>query len=191
MSWIAAGIAVVGAGVKIYSGIKQNKLAKQMHPTTNAETDNPYLKAQLGTVQQLFNAPIPGMQNQMRGIQASQSNTNSYIQRNATDSAQALSLGELNQGITNNAVTNLGGQEAQYKMGLLGNLSNAYGAAYGSVLDKYKTESAQQQGLRSAGMQNIYGGINDVSSAYSSGTQYQDTQKYNQQYLDYLKSKNK
>jgi len=189
-SWVAVGVAVVGAGVKIYSGIRQNKLAKQIHPTTNAQTDNPYLKEQLGYTKNLIDAPMPGYANQLRNINTNQANTNNYIERNATDSGQALALGQMSQGITNNSYDNLQGQEGAWKMGLLGNLSNAYGAAYGSVVDKYRTETAQQQGLRSGGMQNLYGGINDLSSAYSSGAQYMDSKKYNQEYLDYLKSKN-
>lgn len=190
MSWIAVGVAVVGAGVKIYTGLHQAHLAKQIHPTTNAQTDNPYLNAQLGTAKQLFNSQMPGTADEMKGIANAQGNFNANVQRNATDSSQALALASLGQGGANNAYQNLGQQEGAWKMGLLGNLSNAYGAAYGSVLDKYRTETAQQQGLRQGSMQNIYGGINDLSSAYSSGAQYQDTQKYNQQYLDYLKSKN-
>lgn len=189
MSWIAVGVAVVGAGVKIYSGIRQNQLAKQIHPTTNAQTDNPYLKQQLGTAKQLFNSQMPGTADEMKGIANAQGNFNANVQRNATDSAQALQLASLGQGGANNAYLKLGEQEGAWKMGLLGNLSNAYESAYGSVLDKYRTETAQQQGLRQGGMQNIYGGINDLSSAYSTGMQYTDSQKYNQEYLNYLKSK--
>lgn len=188
-SWIAVGVAVVGAGVKIYSGIHQAHLAKQIHPTMNAQTDSPYAKEQLGYAKNLISSPMPGYTDMKRNIEANQANTFNNVQRNATDSGQALALGGLNQVATNNAFSNLNEQEGAWKMGLLGNLSNAYGTAYNSVAEKYRTETAQQQGLRNGSMQNIYGGINDLSSAYSAGKQYQDTNKYNNDYLDYLKSK--
>lgn len=179
MSWIAAGVAIVGAGVKIYSGIKQNQAAKKMKPQYQQYQPSPYAKEQLAFTKQMFNAPMPGLQDQIRGIQSAQSNTNSFVQRNATDSAQALSLGELNQGQANNNFTNLGQQQRSWQMGLLSNLNQAYGAMIGegdkqykSMFDKYNSDVNIQQGLRNAGMQNVTSGIGDISSGISQGIQY-------------------
>lgn len=179
-TWVAIGVSAIGAGTKIYSGFKQNSLANKINPQFDQYQTSPYAKQQLGTAQQAYNAPMPGYQDQVRGIQTAQSNANSFVQKNATDSGQALSLGGLNQGIANNAVTDLGRQQAQYKMGMLGNLNNAYGAMigegdkeYNSQFQKYQTDVGIQQGLRSGGMQNISSGINDIASGIATGQQSQ------------------
>jgi hypothetical protein len=190
MAWVAIGVAGIGAAVKIGTGAHQNHLANEINPQFNQYKASPYAKQQLGTAQQMFNGRMPGANDIYNGIQANQSNIISNINRNATDSGQALALATGTQGNTNNAITNLGIQEGQYKASMLNNLNAGYQAMigegdkeYNSMFQKYQTDVGQQQGLRNAGMQNISGGVNDVASGISTGLQAKQQNDFNSQLL--------
>jgi hypothetical protein len=168
---IAGGAAVLGAGAKIYSGIKQGQAANKINPNYKAYTESPYAKQSLGLAQQMFNSRMAGAADASRGIQNTQGNQIANIQRNATDSSTALALGAAAQGQADSSVNNLGVQEGQYKMGLLDNVQNAYNQLtrehqniYQDQFDKYKLDSAAKQQLKNASTANIVGGIGDVAS---------------------------
>lgn len=168
---IGAGIGAVADIGKLLFGIHQNNLANQINPVFNQYQTSPYAKNQLGIAQQLFNAPMAGAVTEQQNIGANQANTNATVQRNATDSGQALAIAAGTQGQSNQAYSDLGVKEAQNKYSLLNNLNAGYSAmtnegdkVYQSMLDKYKMDTEQQQQLRGAGAQNIFGAGSDLSA---------------------------
>lgn len=191
---IGSGIGSALGGVadifKIFTGLHQNKLANQIHPNFVPYQSSPYAAAQLGIAEQAYNAPIPGYQDDMRGIQAGQQNVISNISRNATDAGQALALATGTQGQSNNAVTALGDKAAVYKANMLNNLNAGYQAMIEegnkvnkSELDKFQIDTGQQAALRGAGFNNIAGGINDAASQFSLMSQQKKQDDFNKQLL--------
>jgi hypothetical protein len=176
---VSVGLGVVGAGSKIISGIHQNHLANQIHPDWQQYQTSPYAKQQLGIAQQLFNGRMPGAAQEEQNILTSQNNFVNNAQRNATDSSQLLALGGLSQGGTNNALEQLGIQEARSKMGFLDNLNNAYQAminegnkVYQSQADKYQSDVNARSALRNSGAQNVNSAFNDLGSSAFMANQY-------------------
>ena len=100
-----------------------------------------YPGMQLGVAQNAFNARMPGSSQFQNNIFASQGNTLSNINRNATDASQALALGAAAQGQTDQALGNLQLQEADWKKFGLQNLNAAYGA--NTQEDQYMNENNQ------------------------------------------------
>ncbi len=168
---ISVGVGVLGAGSKIFSSIKQNHAANQIHPDWQQYQTNPFAKQQLGIAQQLFNGRMPGAAAEEQNILSSQGNFLNNVNQNATDSSQALALGGLSQGVTNNAFNQLGIDESKSKMGFLDNLNEAYRSmigegnkVYQSQADKYASDVNAKTSLRNAGAQNMSSAFNDLSS---------------------------
>lgn len=162
---------MVGSIFKIVQGIKQNKESKKINPVWQEYAENPYAKQQLGTAVNAYNAPMAGGVELQRNILANQGNAIGQINRNATDSSQALALGALSQGQSNNAFQNYQIQNAQSKYSMLDNLNRAYGVMigegdkkYNSIMQKYMMDVQRKDNLKSSGMQNIYGGLDDITS---------------------------
>jgi hypothetical protein len=181
---VSVGLGVLGAGEKIYSGIHQSHLANQIHPDWQQYQTSPYAKQQLGIAQQLFNGRMPGAAQEEQNILTSQNNFVNNAQRNATDSSQLLALGGLAQGGTNNALGELGIQEARSKLGFLDNLNSAYQSminegnkVYQSANEKYLSDVAAKTALRNAGAQNTNSGFNDLGSNAFMANQYFYPQK--------------
>ena len=193
--FFAAGAALSGIGAigKAIFGIGQNHKANQIHPEWHQYETSPYAKQQLGLAQQLFNGRMAGAGNLENNIAASQANFTNSIDRNATDSAQALALASAGQATANQGYNDLQTKELQNKYGLLNNLNAGYDAmtaegdkVYQSQLAKYQMDKAEQAGLRNAGWQNIFGGINDASSLMLQLDQKKKQQQFNSNLLNGL-----
>lgn len=175
---IGAGIGAIGAIGKAIFGGKQRKEARKINPIFNQYKANPYAKQQLGLAQQMFNGRMAGAGDLEKNIFTNQANFQSNVNRNATDSSQALALAAAGQGQTNNALGNLQTQEAQNKYGMLQNLNNAYGVniqegdkEYNSMFQKFQMDTARKTALMGAGAENIFGGIGDLASLGIQGSQ--------------------
>jgi len=175
---IGAGIGALGSIGKMIFGGKQRRQGKMINPIFNQYKTNPYAKQQLGIAQQMFGGRMAGAAGLERNIFANQANNQSNINRNATDSSQALALGAAGQGQTNQALGDLQTQEAQNKYGMLQNLNQAYGGMisegnkeYESMLQKFQMDTAQKNALMGAGAQNMFGGISDLASLGIQGSQ--------------------
>lgn len=172
-------MGLLGDIAGIFVGAHQNKLANKIHPVWNQYQTNPYAKMQLGLAENLFNGEMPGEQQERQSIAGAQSNYNAAIDRNATDSGQALALASGAQTVANNAYSNLGSKVADYKLTTANNLNKAYGTmvnegdkVYQSMLQKYQMDSEAKAALRNSAYQNIFGGLNDLSgSAFLGGNQ--------------------
>lgn len=174
---IAGGI---GGLVKLGLGIHQDHLANEINPVWQQYKTSPYAQAQLGIAQQSYNGRMAGAGYQQSNIANSQGNYLNNVNRNATDSSQALALAGVSQGQANNAYQNLGAEEAQNKNAMLQNLNQAYGAMtdeqwkeYQSMLTKYQMDSGTQNALRSGAWNDISGAANDIGSTAVAYGQYQ------------------
>lgn len=172
---IISGIASIG---KIFAGIKQNKEANAINPVYKPYEVSPYAKKQLGLANQFLNGRMAGASGAEQNIAGAQANYGASVQRNATDSGQALSAGLLSQGQTDAAYNQLGINEAQNKQQMLGNVNNALQGMtaegdkmYQDMLQKYQIDTQQKAALRSSAWQNIFGGVNDMASTAIQGDQ--------------------
>lgn len=157
---IGAGIGVVGAASKIYTGFKQNSQANKINPVWDDSAN----QAQLGTALNMFNGRMAGASNLENNIRASQGQTINNINRNATDASQALALTQMSQNTADNAYGDLQTKEAQNKYSLLQNLNNAYGDINSNMKQKFQIETAAKGATREGAYKNVIGGINDISA---------------------------
>lgn len=178
LALIGAGLGAAGAVGKFFSGIKQTKEAKKINPVWQQYQSSPFAKSQLGLAQNLFGGRMFGAANRERNIYASQGNAMAGINRNATDSSQALALAAGAQGQADQSFANLQADEAQNKYSLLGNLNKAYGQMIGegdkvheSLLQKYQMDAQRKDALMSSGAQNKFGAVSDLSSLALQGSQ--------------------
>lgn len=169
----AVGGALAGLGQlgRFGLGLKQNKLANKINPQYNPYKANPLAAQNLAQTQLMFGGRMAGAANAERNIAASGASQIGNINRNATDSAQALALASGVQGATNQAFTDLQAREQQQKVGMLDNLNRAYAMSiqegdkeYQDMMRKYQLELEAKTALRNAGLGNMYGAINDTSS---------------------------
>lgn len=168
---IGAGLGLANSIGRFISGGKQKREARLINPIWHQYETSPYAKSQLGIAQQMFGGRMAGAAGLEQNITSNKANTISNIQRGATDASQALALAAGAQGQADNAYSKLAIDESQNKQMMLGNLNQAYGQmigegdkVYQSQLQKYQLDSQRKDALNSAGMQNKYGAVSDLSS---------------------------
>ncbi len=168
---VGIGVGALAGVAKYFLGKKQDNLANKINPNFVPYQENPLAKQQLGIAQQFLNGRMAGAGMLEQNIANSQANQMSNISRNASDSSTALALGAAAQGQANNAYGNLQTKEAQNKYNLLDNLNAAYATniregdkVHQSQMDKFGIDTNEKSQLRSAGVQNQFGALNDLSS---------------------------
>lgn len=168
---IGAGLGLLGQVGKFLSGAKQKKEARKINPIFNQYQASPFAKQQLDLAKQLYGGRMPGAAALEKNIFSSGANAVNAGLRNATDASQALALGAASQGQTNESLSDLQTKEAMNKQAMLQNLNQAYGTniaegdkEYESMLQKYQMDAQRKDALNSAGAQNKYGAVSDLSS---------------------------
>jgi hypothetical protein len=126
---IGGALGTVGTIFGAVAGMKADKKLSQLQKEDPVYHGSPYAHQQLGLAQSLLNARMPGAAAQERNIYSNQANYLGQVNRNATDSSQALALAGMAQGQTNQAFNQLGIQEAQDYNNRLQNMNQAYGVA--------------------------------------------------------------
>jgi hypothetical protein len=186
----------VSALAKIGGGIFQSAKANEIDPQYTPYQTSPYAKQQLSLAQQLYGGRLFGAPDLERNILASQSNYLNSVGRNASDSGQALLMGQLAQGQTNQNFQNLQIQEAQNKYNMLNNLNQGYQGmidegdkVYQDMMTKYQIDVQDRAALRGASWNNIFGGFSDIASGAMQYDQQGKQDAFNKQYLDILKGK--
>ncbi len=174
---IAVGVAAVGAGYEIYQGQHQAHLAKEAIKNQPKFTPTNYAQKQYATAQQAYNSPMPGTSQYQQDIGAAQGNYLDFVNKNATDSGQALALGGLSQGMATNAYNDLQTKQANYHTSMLDNLNNAYQAMINENNNNAtmkNNEYAQRTNiaLSGAGAQSTYQGIQGLGSDAFVASQY-------------------
>jgi len=139
-------LGAVGEAAKIYTGIHQNHLANQINPQYTPYQTSPYAQKQLGLAEQLYSGRMFGAPELEKNILSTQAATLNNIGKNATDSSQALALGQLSQGQTNQAFNQLQTQEAQNKADLeaFTKSQEAYKASQLAMIEKEEELSRQR-----------------------------------------------
>jgi hypothetical protein len=173
-SAIGLGVGLVGTVGKLFSAGKANSQLNALIGQDPTYTANPIAGQRLGLAQQLLNARQPGAANAEANIYGNQASTQANIERNATDSSQALAAGAGAQGQTNQAFTNLGAQEAS---GYMGRVQNLAGAQQGEINEGDKVyqdqvrrfgDLAQIRGAQNQNRQSAWGSVANAGSAVTS-----------------------
>lgn len=163
----------------IFGGAKQKRLAKMIHAMDPTYQVSQYAKDQLSTAQNAYNGRMAGATNAEQNIFTNEANQFANIDRNATDSSQALALAGGIGGQTGDALNQLGVAEGQNKQSMLGNLnaafqnmSNEEKMVYQDKLRKYNDAIKAKEDLMRSGMtnqQNAFNQIGSIGSLYASG----------------------
>lgn len=122
---IGAGVGLVGGIANLFGSRRANKRLEGLISQNPSYQSNPIAAQRMALAQQLLNARQPGAAAAERNIYGSQANSLAQINRNATDSSQALALAAGTQGQTNEAFGDLAQQEAQGFQQRYQNLSGA------------------------------------------------------------------
>jgi hypothetical protein len=165
---IGLGIGLIGGIGKMIGRGKANRTMQQLMKENPAYQENPLARQRLALAQTLFNARTPGAAQAERNIFSNQANTVANINRNATDSSQALALATGAQGQTNNDIMQLGQMEAQDGQRRYGNLAGAQQGMIGEqdklFQDKVRRfqDKAQISGAINENRQNGWGDISNL-----------------------------
>jgi len=138
---------------------------------------NPFAKQQLSLANNMFNGRMAGAGQLQQNIFSNQGNTIDNINRNATDSSQALALGAAAQGQTNENLSDLQMREAQNKQMMLQNLNQAYGVNINEGDKDYEDQvrrfgnlasiRGQQQQNKTNALNGVFNGLNsDINQAF-------------------------
>lgn len=165
---IGLAVGLVGGVGRLFARGKANKEMKALMARNPVYRENPLAKQRLGLAQSLLNARMPGAATAEKNIFANQANQISNINRGATDSAQALALATGTQGQTNQAISDLGQQEAADYQRRFGNYA---GAQEGVINEQNKvfqdqvrrfSDTAQIQGQINQNRQNSWGEVSNL-----------------------------
>jgi hypothetical protein len=166
----AAGAAVglIGGIGSIIGNAKSNRQLERLIKQNPTYKSSPYAGQRMALAQQLLNARQPGAAAAERNIYGSQASTLANVQRNATDSSQALALAAGAQGQTNQAFGDLAQQEAQ---GYQQRYQNLAGAQEGMIQEGDKVyqdqvrrfqDLAAIRGAQSQNRQSMWQGISNM-----------------------------
>lgn len=122
---IGAITGLIGGIGKWFGRNKSNRQLDELYKQDPTYSINPLAKEAYGLAQTQLNARMPGATTVERNIFKNQAGQLGNISRYATDASQALALGAMSQGQTNDALENLGLQEVQDYQRRLGNLTEA------------------------------------------------------------------
>lgn len=155
----------------IFTAKAANKSLNNVLKQQSEYQENPLAAQYLGLSKNMFNGRMAGATEQERGIYANNANFNSQVNRNASSGSQALSLAAAGQGQADQSLQNLQLQEQQQKMGLLGNLNQAYGQSIKEG-DKVYQDKVRRfndyASIRGAQMKNRTNAVNGVFNGLES-----------------------
>ena len=115
----------VGTIFGAVAGMKADKKLSKLLNENPSYTSSPYAKERYDLAKTLLNSRMAGSATMERGIQSAAGNAYGNIQRNTTDSSQALAMMAGIQGQAGDQSTNLGRLEGQDYQQKLANLSGA------------------------------------------------------------------
>lgn len=168
LSIIGLGTGLIGGIAGLFGAGSANKKLDQLLSQDPTYKANPIAAQRLGLAQTLLNARSPGAAYAEKNIYGNQANQQANIERNATDSSQALALGAASQGQTNKAFEGLNEQEAADYQRRYGNLT---GAQEGQIQEGDKVyqdqvrrfgDIAQIRGAQNANTQNAWNSISNL-----------------------------
>lgn len=162
---------VVQGAINAIQSRKANKELESLLGQDPSYQSNPLAAQQLAMAQNLYNGRMEGAASQERNIYQNQANTFNAVNKNATDSSQALALAGASQGQSNQAFAGLRQQEAQNKYGMLQNLNQAYAGMIGEG-DKVYNDKIRRYGdlaqIRGMQRQNKTNAVNGIFNGLNS-----------------------
>lgn len=167
LSLIGAGVGGLGAIGGIVNMFTSGSRLKSLMAQEPVYQANPVAAQRMALANTLLNARMPGASAMERNIYGNQANQMANVNRNATDSSQALAMGAAAQGQTNQAFQNLGVQEQQDYYNRLQNLTGAQQGmiAEGDKVFQDKVRRFQDMaGITGAQMQNTQQGWNSIAN---------------------------
>ena len=171
---IAKGLFGIASGI-FGGGAKRRAEAKARQAQMNAELEakkNVDLSQQgLAEAKRIAGGRMAGAGMMEQNIYGAQAGTLAGVNRNATDSSQALALAGATQGQTNAAFNNLAGMEAQNGVVQQGQVQQARAGvqnAQGNLQNMYSQQGQQAaQDATQIGManqHNIFGGLGEIAN---------------------------
>lgn len=167
-SGIGAGLGLVGGIANIFGASSANSQLEALIKKDPKYAANPIASQRMGLAQTLLNARSPGAAYAEQNIYGNQANQQANVERNATDSSQALALGAASQGATNKAFGDLNNQETQDYQRRYGNL---VGAQQGEIQEGDKVyqdqirrfnDLAQIRGAQNQNTQNAWSSLSNL-----------------------------
>lgn len=165
---IGLGTGLIGSIGNLFGNRRANRQLERLISQNPQYKSNPIASQRLGLAQQLLNARMPGAAARERNIYGTQANTLGQINRNATDSSQALALAAGTQGQVNEAFGDLSQQEAgDYQR----RYSNLTGAQEGMIQEGNKVyqdqvrrfqDLAAIRGTQNRNRQNTWQGVSNM-----------------------------
>lgn len=156
---------------QIFTAFKQKKMAKKILLNDPTYQASPYAKDQLALARNAFNGRMAGATSAEQNIFTNQANQVANVNRNATDSSQALALAAGIGGQTNQSLNELGAMEAQNKNAMLGNYNAALQGMteeerriYQDKLRKYLEAAQAKKELQNASMTNMQNAFNQFGN---------------------------
>lgn len=147
---------LIGGIGKLFARGKANRDLRDLQ-----KQDPVYDTGRLNLARTLLNARMPGASSAERNIYGNQANQVANINRNATDSSQALALGAGTQGVTNQAFEQLGDQENQDYQRRYGNVVNEENNKYQDQVRRYG-DKAQILGAQNENRQNSWTEVSNM-----------------------------
>ncbi len=168
LSMAGLGLGVIGGIGGLFASGSNNRSLSRLLSKDPTYTSNPIAAQRMGLASSLLNARMPGAAAAERNIYGSQANFMGQVNRNATDSSQALALAAAGQGQANQGFENLNQQENQDYQRRYGNL---VGAQEGMIQEGDKVyndqvrrfgDMAQIRGAQAANRSNAWQGISNL-----------------------------
>lgn len=166
----------VGGIAGIFQGNKMLKQAKKINPIYEKYQTSQAAKNLAGMAQTNLNAVNPSFGMQQRAIQGAQANAMAGVNRNVTDSSQALAMIAGMQGQADQASANLGVQMDNQRQQNMQNWMSAQNVLLGEdrmkyqdMLTKYQMDTQQKAALETAGRNAITQGIGQVGGSLMQG----------------------
>lgn len=180
--WAQAMSLIPIVGGQISQGIMQNSLSRNqreaaaaINPVDVEYKASEFAKEQLSSARNAINARMPGSQQMENNLYKSGANTMMNLARAANPQQLIASAGAV-QSNTNNALSNLATQEAQYRTSMLGNLNNALQVmtnegdkVYADQTNRFNRQYAEKQNLLNASQQNFSNSLQSATGAMNAG----------------------
>jgi len=155
----------------IFTSRAANKSLSNVLKNQTTYQANPLAAQYLAFSKNLYNGRMPGASEQERGIYTNNANFNAQVNRNASSGSQALALAAAGQGQADDSLEKLQLQEQQNKMGLLGNLNQAYQQQINEGDKVYQDQVRRFQdyaAIRGAQMKNRTNAVNGIFNGLES-----------------------
>ena len=170
---VGAGVgAVIGAGAKIYMGARQRQQAKKLKPNDYLP---PFALENNILARYMFNSTAyPGQSQDEARTDRTTGNAIGQIQKNAKSSTDILNSAALIQARGTNVNNDIAKRYQEFKMGSLARLMGSNQQLAGYQDRNMQQYYAAKSALLGAGLQNIWGGVNDIGGSLSSAGQAYD-----------------